>query len=153
MISSITTLTELRQRIQQLAHQLADGHAALSPQQQTTHAGQTFLTAKNLAYGLLRDMEQNELDVMFRRSDCLTQIKAMFPGRFCRIRTSLEFWPREPSETVGFVEIKVGFPKAVAEFTDETLSGAMARLREWYGDRPLSEEGQNAGAVNDSHEQ
>jgi hypothetical protein len=64
MVSSMTTPT-LRQKVEQLAHELADAEALIKQQQRGSELGQSVYRAKNMAYGLLREMEERELKQMF----------------------------------------------------------------------------------------
>jgi hypothetical protein len=66
MVSSIDTAT-LRDKVNALAHELADAHAAMKPQQRSTEFGQGLFRAKNMAYGLLREIEVHELNKLFNR--------------------------------------------------------------------------------------
>ena len=47
---------ELRQTIQQLAHELADAHALMNTRQKKRPFGKHVFNAKELAYGLLHKM-------------------------------------------------------------------------------------------------
>ena len=64
MVSSVE-LTNFRKRVETLAHELADAHAAMRRQQLSTEVGQSVYRAKNMAYGLLRELETTELKEIF----------------------------------------------------------------------------------------
>jgi hypothetical protein len=66
MVSSIDT-SALRDKVKDLAYELADAHATMKRQQQGTESGQAVFRAKNMAYGLLREIEAHELKELFAR--------------------------------------------------------------------------------------
>lgn len=81
MVSSIVTTRSLREKVQQLAHELADAHTAMREQQRTSESGQAVFRAKQMAYDLLRELEITELEALFGRSPRLIETDR---GKFYR---------------------------------------------------------------------
>lgn len=67
MVSGIEEKKDVEGRVRELAHALADAHAAMSIQQRQSESGRALFRAKSMAYGWLRDLETTELDRMFNR--------------------------------------------------------------------------------------
>jgi hypothetical protein len=77
--------------------------------------------------------------------EALKELKEMFPGEFCRIRTDVEFWPEgvlsKPEETATTVLIQIGFLRNVRKFDGATLNEAMNQVRNYnpYEDQLCAE--------------
>src|ERR1051326_6729678 len=62
-------LATFKKNLEKVAHNLADAHALMPPQQHNTEFGQLVFTSKVLAYELLQDLQSRELEVIFKRRE------------------------------------------------------------------------------------